>query len=153
MSCMWKWYTRSIRPGIRARVSGNEVLSVGFKHGRSCDDIVAVLRQTIFLAFRWGCSLLLGALDVAIAFDKIDHAVLAKSLQARGLHPQQVAVLLRELTGIEASLSILGADSSDPFPLEVGEKQGGAETPDEFNILVETALQPLVSSWSHRNFG
>ena len=34
-----------------------------------------------------------------------------------------------------------------------GWQAGGVETPDEFNLFLEYALSPLVTSWKYRGFG
>ena len=90
-----------------------------------CDDLVAILRQALFLAARWGRKILVGALDVAIAFDSIDHSSLTEALLKQGVHPQLVLCLMRELSHMEASISLPGAGSMHRFALTKGGKQGG----------------------------
>jgi hypothetical protein len=153
LDCFSKWYLRSLLPSVRARLRPAVLCSFGFKPGLCCDDLVSILRQVLFLASRWGKRVVLGSLDVAVAFDSIDHDMLCTALLKRGLHPQQVCCLLRELSGMMAQISIAGAGSTARFPLERGGKQGGVETPDEFNILVEVILEPLANSWAARGFG
>ena len=82
-----------------------------------------IVRQVLFLASRWGRSLLVGALDVAIAFDSIDHGKLSNALLQRRLHHEQVRCLLRELTGMMANSSSAGAGTTGRFLIEKGGKQ------------------------------
>ena len=89
------------------------VCSLGFKRDMRCDDIVAVLRQTLFLAFWWGHTLYVGSLDIETAFDCIDHGELATALASCGIHAELVSCLKRELTGLKANISIPGADSTN----------------------------------------
>ena len=79
--------------------------------------------------------------------------VIAMALASSGLHPELVCCLSGELSGLRANITIPGAGSTGRFPLERGGKQGGVETPDEFNILLQVILEPLVQSWSERGFG
>ena len=50
-------------------------------------------------------------------------------------------------------MQIPGAGCSQPFNFLKGGKQGAVETPDIFNAMVETCLEPLVHSWVSRGFG
>ena len=129
-------------PTIRSQIKPTPVCSYGFKAGLCCDNVTSILRPVLILAFRWGCKLLIGSLDVAIAFDSMDHELLVKGLLGRGLHPESVACLLRELSGMHADITIPGAGSTPRFPLERGGKQGGVETPDEFNLFIEHIIDP-----------
>ena len=54
-------------------------------------------------------------------------------------------MLLREVSGMICSLSLPGAGPSERFDLERGGKQGGVETPEEFNIMLEAAPEDVVS--------
>ena len=92
-------------------------------------------------------------MDIATAFDSMNHEVVVKALQSSGMKTDMILSLMAELSGCTARISIPGAGSSDDFPLERGGKQGGVETPDLFNILMEQIVSPLVSSWNGRGFG
>ena len=81
------------------------------------------------------------------------HALLSEAMLERGLHPQLVRCLLRELLGFQASLSVPGARATEKFPVERGGKRGGAETPDEFNIFFEVIPETLLTEWARRGFG
>ena len=95
----------------------------------------------------------MGSLDVETAFDSINHESSATAVASRGIHAELVSCLMRELTGLQASITIPSASPTDRFTLEHGGKQGGVETPDEFNILIEHILAPIVKSWTERGYG
>ena len=129
------------------------VCTYGFKPGRSCDDISSVVRQALFLADRWGLPLILGTADIATAFDCMTHESMTKCLLRRGVHPQLVRAILREVSGMSGNIFLPGAGLSESFPFQCGGKQGGVETPEVFNIMMEYALEPLVANWKSRLFG
>jgi hypothetical protein len=47
-------------------------------------------------------------------------------------------------------IHVPGAGHSESFPFERGGRQGGMETPEVFNIMIECLLEPLVASWRER---
>ena len=117
-----------------------------FRQGYSCEDIAAIVRQTLFIAYRWGLPLILGSADIATAFDTMEHETLGQSLLGRGAHPDLARALLREVSCMTCRVNFPCAGQSEAFPLEHGGKQGGVETPEEFNIMTEHALEPIVSA-------
>ena len=46
---------------------------------------------------------------------------------------------------MHCTITILGAGKSEAFPLERGGKQGGVETPEVFNRMIEYALGSVVA--------
>ena len=60
---------------------------------------------------------------------------------------------MRELSFMMARISLPNAGSSSWFSFRKGGKQGGVETPDSFNMLVEFAMEKLVISWNQRGCG
>eukprot|EP00973_Karenia_brevis_P038554 5319653-Karenia_brevis.AAC.1 len=92
-------------------------------------------------------------MDIEIAFDSMDHDMLARSLQSRGLHPLLIRALVREIRFMEGDMAITGVAISQRFRFQRGGKQGGVETPAEFNVMVETLMQPVVASWKERGYG
>ena len=58
-----------------------------------------------------------------------------------------------QLTGIQATMQIAGAGPSKGFDFTSGGKQGGVETPDLFNAVMEYLMEPLAESWTKRSFG
>ena len=54
---------------------------------------------------------------------------------------------------MSATISIPGAGSTEPFEFSRPGKQGGIETPDEFNMFMERMMSPLVKRWYERGWG
>ena len=125
----------------------------GFRSGFSCDDVLSILMQTISVARQWGLPLIIAVLDIKAAFDNIQHHHLASILRSRGVHPTLVQAILREISFMRCSISLPGTPQSDRFPLQAGGKQGGIETPDCFNTMVEYVLEPVLSQWRLKKIG
>ena len=52
-----------------------------------------------------------------------------------------------------ASILIPNAGESRPFPFNCGGWQGGARTPEEFNMIIEDCLHPVVEKWDMLEIG
>ena len=148
-----KWYLRSLRPGLRARIHRSPVHTYGFKPHRSCSEILALVRQTIHLANVWGLPLYIAAQDVLTAFDAMDHDMCVESYIRRGSGFGYAYLLARELTAVQGRMRVPGAETSLPFDFQRGGKQGGVDTPDNFNIYLEEALHKVVETWALRGWG
>eukprot|EP00973_Karenia_brevis_P080409 11156658-Karenia_brevis.AAC.1 len=81
------------------------------------------------------------------------HEHIGQALQSRGTSPGLTAAHLRELSGLRAYISLPGAGSSHSFLYNRGGKQGGVETPDQWNALLDHMLEGLIRSWTARGFG
>ena len=92
-------------------------------------------------------------LDAKTAFDAMKHQALDVAMQNRGLSITSRLALLRELFGKTAFLNIPAAGSSKTFPFLRGGKQGGVETSDEFNLVVESAMEELTRWWDFWEMG
>ncbi|CAK0827067.1 unnamed protein product, partial [Prorocentrum cordatum] len=91
--------------------------------------------------------------DVKFAFDSMDHDVLTQSLLHMGASHGMVGLLLQELHGLRGRFAIPGAGDTEFFNYERGGKQGGVETPDCWNAIVECASEPVVANWSEQGWG
>ena len=58
-----------------------------------------------------------------------------------------------QLTGVQATMQIAGKGPSKGFAFTSGGKQGGVETPDLFNAVMEYLMKPLAETWTKRKFG
>ena len=74
-------------------------------------------------------------------------------MHRRGLRPRAIMNLMQELSGFRAKMSIPGDGETDIFEFSRGGKQGGVETPDEFNMLMDDAMDRLVWQWHIADFG
>ena len=96
---------------------------------------------------------MLGSQDIEIAFDCMRHDPVSQTFASRGAHPTVVAAVLREMSGMLGTLSLPGMEASEEFDMQRGGKQGGVETPEVSNTVLEWALEPLARSWRERDMG
>ena len=115
--------------------------------------VTGLVRQLLYLASSWGLPLLVACQDVQTAFDTMRHSDIASTLCNRGVKAYLVAGMMRELTGLHAFMSLPAAGVTRPFDYSKGGKQGGVETPDQWNAVMDNMLEPLVVSWSMRKMG
>ena len=69
------------------------------------------------------------------------------------MHPQHAATWMRELSFFKCSINLPGAGDSDWFDFQRGCKQGGVDTPKEFNMVLESAMEPSVLKWRLAGYG
>ena len=69
----------------------------GFKPGKRTNDIAALLKEILVYSTTWSRKVYIASQDVATAFDSMQHEPLLKNLQQRGLHPDYILALMREL--------------------------------------------------------
>eukprot|EP00973_Karenia_brevis_P047533 6597089-Karenia_brevis.AAC.1 len=81
------------------------------------------------------------------------HCHISEALRQRGVDSGVRALLLQELIGVKATMYVPGAGATSGFEFQCGGRQGGVETPDEFNALLEAAFGELIASWTSRGYG
>ncbi|MGC9505481.1 group II intron reverse transcriptase/maturase, partial [Baaleninema sp.] len=106
--------------------------SYGFRPGRSCQDAIVAIYQTIKHKAKW----VLDA-DIAKCFDRIDHGVLLGKLETFPAIRRQIRAWLK--AGV--------IDSGQLFPTNEGTPQGGVISPLLANIALhgmEESIKDLV---------
>jgi len=78
-----------------------------------------------------------GTADIRTAFDAMTHSSMQAALLGRGAHPEHVRAIMREVSHMLCRVAIPDAGSSEDFPLECRGNQGGVETPQVFNAMIE----------------
>eukprot|EP00973_Karenia_brevis_P077259 10732218-Karenia_brevis.AAC.1 len=125
----------------------------GFRKGCSTRLVTEALRQSLHLAVTWDRALYIISLDIATAFDDMQHDQITDSLLSLGIHPLLVHALLREYCQLKARVKIADADFSNFFSFRKGGRQGGVETPEVFNLMVESAAAAVSVRWKEKNYG
>ena len=93
------------------------------------------------------------SLDVGTAFDDVEHEVTREALLHRGVHPLIVRASMLQYYDQQARLTVADGDPTDFFSFRRGGRQGGAETPDLFNLVVEAAVSAVVGKWRRQGDG
>ena len=148
-----KWYMRASLPCLRNALRPSRVHAYGFKRQSNTSMVCGLIRQLLFLADSWGLPLLVACQDVSTAFDAMGHELISNALSSRGCPDHLTCRFVWELTGIHAVITLPGAGTTEPFEFNRGGKQGGVETPDAWNAIMDHLLEPLVISWEARGMG
>ena len=110
LAVMSKGYLRSLRTSYNSGPRPSLVHTHGFKPGHSTDEIVALIRQLLYLGHVWrDIELFIAIEDTAVAFDSMDHDIVTTCLLKRGVHPADIRALLRELSGLQGRIVVPGA--------------------------------------------
>ena len=153
MALLWQWFLKAWRPHYRNAIRPTLVLTFGFRKRHCTGDITNLLREFLVKSTVWGRPIIIGSMDIKFAFDNMNHQVLRQALQKSGMPTDMVYNLMRALSRKTACINLSGAGRSGDFRLLRGGKQGGIETPDEFNVLMEYALDGLVDFWNDFGLG
>ena len=124
----------------------------GSEPGRQCDEMFDFIKLLLERSEKWNLPIHMGKGDVGHAFGSMSHPVLDASLKRRRLPLRLSAATLREL--VAASLFVRVQDAVSPLVvLGKGGRQGGTETPAEWNFLLDHALHDTVQCWLRRRYG
>ena len=134
-------------------MKASHVHSYGFKKHSSSFLVTGLVRQILYLADVWNMPVVISCQDVKTAFDAMRHDVIHTALHRRGLSSHIIAVMMRELSGLKAVVSLPTAGTTEPFNYDRGGKQGGVETPDQWSCLLDYVMEPLVVQWADRKWG
>ncbi len=93
------------------------------------------------VAVMWGLPLVMSVQDVRIAFDSMPHKLVKDALLVRGVSAHCTGLHMREVIGMQV---LPYAGQTPLFPFGKGGKQGGVETPDEWKVLIDYLLEPVV---------
>lgn len=148
-----KWYLSSVMSLIKKTAPMSRAHIYGFRTGCSTALVTELLRQCLHLSAQWGKNVYIFSLDVQTAFDDMQHEVIFQSLLSRGVHAELVYALAQEYTDLRARVTVSDSDPSASFSFLRGGRQGGVETPEVFNMVVESALEQVIEKWRALKFG
>jgi len=118
------------------------------------DFVIETLRHILRLSATWSIyQAIVVSLDVHIAFDSINHVLLAVALMHAGAPTYLVAAVMEEFYDLVAQMSVAGIGSTREFAYHKGGRQGGVETPPIWNIIMDFLLGPLVRKWDEQKYG
>jgi len=151
-----KWYLRCPVARMQAKLAtrkGAAAQCYGFTPGYSVASVVELVRQALVCSEMWGCSLVVCSGDVRAAFDELSHERLATALMHLPLDPDDIACILQEMVGMQASAIVGDAPPTEYFDVTRGTRTGGVEGPLLLNALLAYHFDPLITSWQQRSFG
>lgn len=142
-----------MRPLYRRDLKLNRACTYGFKLGRSTRDVTSVLINLTRHVYIWGESPAISAQDIQTALDSMKQSSMQTALTRGGLSANTLRALMREVSNFKASITIPGCGSGPEFDMESGGHQGGIQTPDIWNNLLEVILEPLIKIWDLFGYG
>ena len=152
ISVFSKWYGGCLAFVLRTHAVAPTCQLLGFEPGRQTAEISEFFRLLLQRCEEWQLPLLIGKGDASKAFDNLEHPRLDEALQHRRVPLRLRAATLREL--LDVSLHIRLQDSeADGIPLGKGGRQGAAQTPTEWNFLLDFALADTVRRWQDLGYG
>jgi exonuclease III len=117
-------------------------LQFGFKKGLGCNNAIFAARSTISYCTSNNSTVNLCSLDVAKAFDKVNHVAIYLKLMDRKI-PRNIIVLLSKWYNKIFAIVKWNSCFSSPVRLSAGVRQGGVLSPFLFAILVDDILVKL----------
>ena len=91
--------------------------------------------------------------DIRFAFDSLPHFLIKEALLSQGVSGQVTGLHMQELAGLQGFMVLPNVGATPRFDFGRGGKQGGVETPDEWNAVVNYVLEPVVRRWGALGLG
>ena len=148
-----KWYLKCVLAMVARSLRPSHLHVYGFRSGSCTGLVTELIRQALHLAVQWGKPVYVMSLDIATAFDDMLHGKIAEALCSRGVHPKLVYAILLEYLDLRARVKLADSDPTDYFHYSKAGRQGGVETPELFNLMMEGAASSIATSWTQRGFG
>ena len=60
---------------------------------------------------------------------------------------------MKEYVDLQARVKLADADVTDFFAYSKGGRQGGIETPEPFNLMMEATFADVVKDWKTKRYG
>ena len=107
----------------------------------------------MYISHTWGLPLVTAMQDVQTEFDSMSHDLICNAMLGRGATQNPAGLHMRELTGMRAQINLPNDDTTEFFNFTKGGKQGGIETLDQWRMLVDHLLEPVVQKWCALGLG
>lgn len=146
LSIVGKVFARILLP--RLQTLGNRVYpeaQCGFRAGRSTTDMIFSVRQLQEKCREQHQPLYIAFVDLTKAFDLVSRSGLFASLERIGCPPKLLSLIKSYHTHMHSTISFSG-ESSRPFEIRSGVKQGCVLAPTLFGIFFSLLLQHAFQS-------
>ena len=108
-----------------------------------CSENITMLMTCIKEARRQKSGLACATLDIAKAFDTIQHGSIQQALERQHIAPPFLSLLMNMLSGCSTFLQVNGRQSKE-FNIGCGVKQGDPLSPTLFNVVMDELMESLV---------
>lgn len=136
LSCIGKIFEKLIRENLRNSLkllSFGNIYQAGYKSGRSCQEHLIRLSESIYSSFKSKKCTLAVFLDVETAFDSLWHNCLKYKLSKMGLLIKLVRILSSFISNRRLHVMVGGEQSTEVL-LRAGSAQGAILSLDLYNI-------------------
>ena len=123
----------------------SSVNQFGFKKDVGCPHAIFTLRSTIDYFVNNNSTINICSLDVAKAFDRINHYRLYIKFMERRL-PLNIIMLLFNLYKMSSGVVSWNGRLSKPYQIYAGVRQGGSLSPVIFSVYVDSVIDVLLKS-------
>ena len=123
----------------------SSVNQFGFKKDVGCPHAIFTLRSTIDYFVNNNSTINICSLDVAKAFDRINHYRLYIKFMERRL-PLNIIMLLFNLYKMSSGVVSWNSRLSKPYQIYAGVRQGGSLSPVIFSVYVDSVIDVLLKS-------
>jgi len=120
-------------------------LQFGFKKGMGCRNAILTARLSASYFIERGSTVVVSALDISKAFDKVDHFCLFLKLINRGVPRIFIEILINWFSKCIVRVK-WGGSLSDHFRVLAGVRQGGVLSPFLFAMYIDCVISRLQSS-------
>lgn len=117
----------------------------GFRRGGTTSDMIGTIRLMLQKAYEWDISMAWGSLDVASAFERVQHDTLRRGYKFRKASREFIFVVERSL---RSTIRIVAyGKAGERIILERGTRMGTMESPGYFTTALVYILAFLVEAW------
>ena len=153
LSTAMKIYETIIDKKLRAITENTlEEAQSGFRRGRSAQDHIFTIKQTIEKVAREGREVYLGFIDLEKAFDSVPREKLWKVLEERGIN-QKLLRVIKNVYNNNENRVIQQSKMSEPFTTHEGLRQGGGLSPCLFTIFFDQIIKKCTTKVKKLNVG
>ena len=156
-----KWYMQGLMILLRRKArhikneAWHQLMIFGFEPSHATSHLVVALNVLLTKGAEWAnvTNARIGSAYVKAAFDNLTVPVLGDELTYWKFNAHLVRALLEESLNLTASSEFPGAEPTDDLQFGYAIRQGGVESPWEWDTVLRHLLINLVSSWEAGGFG
>ena len=119
----------------------------GFMARNGCAENVFAFKTLLRRAKKQGVCILL--LDLAKAFDTVDHSSIRRALKRHGVHPHMEATISDMYHSISTVIHV-GGEKTSKIPINRGVKQGDPLSPILFNLVIDELIDSLGTDYGFK---
>ena len=145
-SVILRLYSKTLASRFMKSISLN-TQQRGFMARNGCAENTFAVKTVLRRAKQQGVRLLL--LDLAKAFDTVEHSSISRALRRFGVDPHMAAIVIDMYTDISTVIHVGGKQTSN-IPIKRGVKQGDPLSPILFNMVIDELIDKLGTNYGFK---